>query len=222
MSKLDELIKNKSKAAEAYRTLRTNIQYSSLDDEMKTIVVTSSAPSEGKSTVVSNLAITMAEAGKKVLLVDCDFRKPTIHKRFSLTNKQGLTDILVGNQKVEEVIKLSSINNLYILNCGTIPPNPSELIGSKKMKKYLQDFKEIFDIILIDAPPVLAVTDAQILSTMTDGTILVSAYGRTEKKALVKAKEMITKVNGHLIGVVINMVPSTAQEYHYGGYYEYK
>lgn len=217
--KLDTFISSKSKAAEAFRTLRTNIQYSSLDEDMKVVLVTSSSPSEGKSSVVSNLAKTMAESGKKVLLIDCDLRKPTIHKRFSITNNGGLTDLIVENQKIEDVIKTTSVSNLYVLSCGTIPPNPSELLSSQKMKNYINDLKEIFDIILMDAPPVLAVTDAQILSTIADGTILIAAYGKTEKKALAKSKEMVTKVGGKIVGVVINMVPTKANEYYYNGYY---
>lgn len=216
---LISLVNSKSMGAEAFRTLRTNIQYSSLDEEVKSLVITSSAPYEGKSTVISNLAISMSQAGKKVLLIDCDFRKPTIHKKFGLPNTNGLTNIIIGENKIEDCLKGTEVKNLYILTCGAIPPNPSELLGSKAMKKYIEEFKEIFDIVLIDAPPVLAVTDAQLLSVNVDGTILVTSYGKTEKKAVIKSKEMIEAVGGKILGVVLNMVPAKGNEY--GKYYGY-
>lgn len=210
----------KSKAAEAYRTLRTNIQFSSLDEDIKTIVITSTRPSEGKSTVISNLAITMAQSEKKVLLIDCDLRKPSIHKKFGLFNKDGLTTLLADVKEIDEIIQVTDIQNLYILTSGPIPPNPAELLGSKKMKALVEKFKGLFDIILFDAPPVLAVTDAQVLTTYCNGVILAAAYGQAEKLALVKAKELINKVGGKIIGVVINKVPNNIKSYYYN--YEYK
>jgi capsular exopolysaccharide synthesis family protein len=208
----------KSRAAEAYRTLRTNIQFSSLDEEIKSIVVTSSGPGEGKSTTMANLAIAMAQSGKKVVLMDCDFRKPTIHKKFGLPNSQGLINILAQDRKFEEIIITTDVNNLYVIPSGPVPPNPSELLGTKKMKALLTELTRIFDMVLIDAPPVLAVTDAQILSTIVNGTIIVSAYGKSDKHALLKAKENIEKVGGKILGVVINKVPEQANGY-YGKYY---
>lgn len=210
----------KSRAAEAYRTLRTNIQFSSLDKEVKTILITSSGPSEGKSTVVSNLAITIAQSGKKVVLIDCDFRKPTVHKKFGLPNSDGLTNMLAQDKKLEECLRTASIPNLYILTSGPTPPNPAELLGTKKLASILNNLREIFDIVLIDAPPVLAVTDAQILSTQSDGVILVASYGQAEKDAVVNAKESIEKVGGKILGVVLNKIPEMAKGY-YGKYYYY-
>ena len=218
---LISLVNSKSRGAEAFRTLRTNIQYSSLDEEVKSVVVTSSAPNEGKSTIASNLAVSMAQAGKKVLLIDCDFRKPTIHKKFGLPNTNGLTNIIIGENKIEDCLKATEIKNLYVLTCGTIPPNPSELLGSKSMRKLIDEFKGIFDIVLIDAPPILAVTDAQLLSVNVEGTLLVASYGKTEKKAVAKSKEMIEVVGGKLLGVVLNMVPAKGNEYYYSKYYGY-
>lgn len=209
----------KSRAAEAFRTLRTNIQFSSLDDSMKSIVITSTAPSEGKSTVIINLAITMAQAGKKVLILDCDLRKPSVHKKLNLPNNDGLTSILIGNAKLEECIISSKISNLYVLTCGAIPPNPSELLGSKKMKALLGELEELFDIVLIDSPPVIAVTDAQIISTFAQGVVLVAAYGQTEKAAIINAKDLLEKVKAHILGVVINKVPEDSHGYGYGKYY---
>lgn len=213
----------KSRSAEAFRTLRTNIQFSSLDNELKSIVVTSSGPGEGKSTVMSNLAITMAESGKRVILVDCDFRKPSIHKKMGVTNAIGLTNILVQNVAKEDCMAQSTVKNLFILTSGPIPPNPAELLGTKKMRDFIEELKSEFDMVLIDAPPVLAVTDAQILSTIADGVIFVASYGEAQKNALVDAKELIDKVGGKVIGIVFNKVPESVSGYYgkyYKGYYE--
>lgn len=215
-------IKNpKSHAAEAFRTLRTNIQFSSLDEDIRTIVVTSTQPGEGKSTVISNLAVTMAQSGKKVLLIDCDLRKPTIHKKLGVSNKEGLTSVLSKEKGLDEVIKSTDIKNFYILTSGPIPPNPADLLGSKKMKSLVEELHEFFDVILMDAPPVLAVTDAQVLSTFCNGVVFVVSHGQAEKQAVVRAKELIDKVGGKIIGVVINKVPSNTKSYYYYNY-DYK
>jgi capsular exopolysaccharide synthesis family protein len=222
---INELIsvKNpKSQAAEAFRTLRTNIQFSSLDEQVKTIVATSSQPNEGKSTIVSNLAITTAQSGKKVLLIDCDLRKPALHKKLGLSNQEGLTSLLAREKKLEECVKQTEVPNLYVITSGPIPPNPAELLGSKKMKNLMQELKEIFDMILIDAPPVLAVTDAQILATLCDGVIFVASYGEADKHAIVRAKELIEKVGAKILGVIINKVPNEAKKSYYYYNYEYK
>ncbi|MCM0651026.1 CpsD/CapB family tyrosine-protein kinase [Clostridium swellfunianum] len=211
----------KSQAAEAFRTLRTNIQFSSLDEDIRTLVVTSTQPGEGKSTVISNLAITIAQSGKRVLLVDCDLRKPTVHKKLGLSNQEGITTLLAKEKTLEEVVKATSIPNFYVLTSGPIPPNPAELLGSKKMKSFINELHGYFDMILLDAPPVLAVTDAQILSTFTDGVMFVAAYGQAEKKAIVRAKELIDKVGGKILGVVINKVPAGDKNHYYYNY-EYK
>lgn len=215
-------IKNpKSQAAEAFRTLRTNIQFSSLDEDIRTIVVTSTQPNEGKSTVISNLAVTMAQSGKKVLLIDCDLRKPTIHKKLGVSNQVGLTSILSKEKTMEEVIKATTIHNFYILTSGPIPPNPAELLGSKKMKSFIEELHGYFDVILFDAPPVLAVTDAQILSTFCNGVVFVAGYGQAEKDAMLRGKELIEKVGGKILGVVINKVPQNSRSYYYYNY-DYK
>jgi capsular exopolysaccharide synthesis family protein len=215
-------IKNpKSQAAEAFRTLRTNIQFSSLDSDLKSLVITSTQPSEGKSTVVANLGITMAQSGKKVLLIDCDLRKPTIHKRFSLPNSDGLTTVLSKEKSFEEAVHTLGISNFYVLTSGPIPPNPAELIGSKKMKNLIKQLQEVFDIVIFDAPPVLAVTDAQILATCCDGVVFVAAHGQAEKHAVVRAKELIDKVGGKILGVVLNKIPANSKSYYYYNY-DYK
>jgi len=219
LKKLITLKNPKSRSAEAFRTLRTNIQFSSLDKELKSIVVTSSGSGEGKSTIMSNLAITMAESGMKVILVDCDLRKPSIHKKIGITNSVGLTNVLVQGVKKEECVVKTTVNNLFILTSGPIPPNPAELLGSKKMRDFIEELKNEFDLVLIDAPPVLAVTDAQILSTIVDGVIFIVSYGEAQKKALIDAKHLIDKVGGKILGIVFNKVPEAVSGY-YGKYYK--
>jgi len=214
----------KSIAAEAYRTLRTNIQYSSFDNNIKTILVTSSGPAEGKSTTAGNLALSMAQSDKKVLIIDCDLRKPTVHKKFNISNEKGLSNYLIGEVKLDEVMTKYS-DNLYLLTSGTIPPNPAEMLSSKKMKEFLESMKNQFDSIIIDSPPVLAVTDAQILSTIVEGVLLVVATGETEKEATIKSKELLKKVSANILGVVMTKMPvNTGKGYGYGygyGYYYY-
>lgn len=212
------LKKLKAQVAEQYRTLRTNIQFSSLGDEVKIIVVTSSLPSEGKSTVISNLAITMAKSNKRVVIVDCDLRKPSIHKKFSLSNLLGVTNILAQGKKIEDIINTTKVSNLYVITSGPIPPNPSELLGTQNMKDILSELSKEFDIVLIDTPPLLSVTDAQILAALSQGTIIVTAYGKLEKKLLLNAKEKIDKVGGKILGVVINKIPDKAKG-QYNNYY---
>lgn len=210
----------KSPVSEAYRTLRTNIQFSSFDNELKSILVTSSGPAEGKSTTIGNIAFAMAQAGKKVLLIDCDLRKPSIHKKFSISNKVGLSDYLVGEAAYEEVV-VKYKDNLNIIPSGTIPPNPAEMISSNKMKAFVEKCKEDYDCVLVDAPPVIAATDAQILSTFIDGVLLVVASAQTDKDAAVKAKELLLNVKANIIGVVLTKAKSkSGYGYGYGyGYY---
>lgn len=208
----------KSPISEAYRTLRTNIQFSNFDDSLRTILVTSSGPSEGKSTTSSNLALTLAETGKKILLIDCDLRKPSLHKKFNLSNNRGLSNLLIGQVKFTEIAKKYT-DNLCILTSGTIPPNPSEMLSSKKMKIFLEEAKATFDYIVLDTPPVIAVTDAQILSTMADGVLLVIAAGQAEIGAAQKAKELLEHVKANILGAVINKAEvSSSKNY---GYYHY-
>ena len=209
----------KSRTSEAFRTLRTNIQFSSLDKELRSIVVTSSGSGEGKSTVMANLAITMAESGKKVILVDCDLRKPSIHKKMGISNSVGLTNIIVQGVKKEECVVKTAVNDLFVLTSGPIPPNPAELLGSKKMRAFIEELEGEYDLVLIDAPPVLAVTDAQILSTIVDGVIFVASYGEAQKNAVVDAKQLIDKVGGKILGIVFNKVPDESYGY-YGKYYK--
>lgn len=210
----------KSRAAEAFRTLRTNLQFSNLDSSIKSMVVTSSGPSEGKSTIMINLAITIAQSGKKVVVVDCDLRRPTVHKKLGLPNSEGLTNLLIQDKKIDELVLPTNVPNLFVLTSGPTPPNPAELLGTKKMKLVLAELNKVFDMVLIDAPPVIAVTDAQILSTAVDGTIIVASYGHTDKFGLTKTKELLDKVGAKVLGVVLNKVPERSEHYYYGRYYE--
>lgn len=214
-------IKNpKSPVAEAYRTLRTNIQFSSLDRQVKKIVVTSSGPSEGKSTTSSNLAITLAQNGHKTIIIDCDMRKPSVHKKFKISNQKGLSNVLVGECSLNEALIKGPVENLDIITSGTRPPNPAELVASQKMQNFLDSLAEIYEYIIIDTPPVLMVTDAQILSKYADGTLLVVASGEADKDAVKKAKELLEKVGAHILGAVLNKLDTSRKGY-YGYYYHY-
>lgn len=212
----------KSPISEAYRVLRTNIQYSSVDKPLKAIVITSSGPMEGKTTTIANLAITFAQMGSKVILIDADLRKPRIHRVFWSSNDLGLTNYLAAHEEHTKYIRQSTVPNLDILTSGTIPPNPSELLNSNSMKQFILKLREEYDIILIDAPPVGSVTDASIISTYVDGTILVVSSGRVEREALKRSKEMLDKVNANIIGVVLNNIDkkSNGNYYYYHYYYE--
>lgn len=228
-SKTTELVTHvnpKSPISEAFRTLRTNIQFASLDKEIRVITVTSSEPSEGKSTVISNLAITMAQSGQNVLIMDCDLRKPTVHKTFRINNTLGVTSALVENVEISSVInEIEGIDNLSVLTSGPIPPNPSELLNSKKFKKFIEQLKEEFDVILLDAPPVGIVTDAAILSTFVDGIILVIGYGQVDIHNIQRTKELLEKVKAPILGTVLNKIPIRKGKYggqKYYQYYEYK
>ena len=206
--------KPKSIAAEAYRSLRTNIQYSSFDKKYQTLVVTSANPGEGKSTVSGNLALVLAQGESKVLLVDCDMRRPSMHKNFRVTNTYGISDLLIGKQKLETVI--NNVNsNLSIITAGNIPPNPAEMLASKAMTAFLEDMKNKYDYIVLDTPPLQAVTDAQILSTKADGTLVVVRAGVTKKEAVHNAVSMLKKVNGHVIGTILNAAENKKDKYYY-------
>ncbi|WP_419881729.1 CpsD/CapB family tyrosine-protein kinase [Peribacillus sp. B-H-3] len=217
--KLVTRLNPKSPISEQYRTIRTNIQFSSVDKEIRTLVVTSSGPTEGKSTTVANLAVVFAQQGKSVLLIDADLRKPTAHYTFNLTNTFGLTTVLTKQMELRDAAVKTEEKNLFILTSGPIPPNPAELLGSKAMEEFMETVKEEFDIILFDTPPLLTVTDAQVLANRSDGTILVVSSGRTETDAAVKAKEALTSVNATILGVVLNnkKVKEGQYYYYYGG-----
>lgn len=211
----------KSPVAEAYRVLRTNIQFASVDKPVKVILVTSSGPEEGKSTTVTNLAISFAQSGGKVLLIDADLRKPTVHKSFGLSNATGMTTVLAQHVDYKTCIVEGKIDNLYILTSGPIPPNPSELLSSNAMKSFIRMLREDFDTILLDSPPAGVVTDAAILSAIVDGTILVVASGKVEIEEAQRAKELLQKVNANILGVVLNKIAKNNGHIYYFNYNYY-
>ncbi|KKI93252.1 capsular biosynthesis protein [Bacillus sp. SA1-12] len=205
----------KSPIAEQFRTIRTNIQFTSVDEELKTIIVTSAGPAEGKSTTTANLAVVFAQQGKKVLMIDADLRKPTVHYTFNKENYIGLSNVLTKQETLVEAIQTTSQENLFVLTSGPIPPNPSELLGSKGMKSMLEEAKQEFDVIILDSPPVLAVTDAQVLSNVTDGVVLVTSAGKTEVDSAKKAKELLQSAKAKILGVVLNNKKAQDSQYYY-------
>ncbi|MDP5274748.1 CpsD/CapB family tyrosine-protein kinase [Chengkuizengella sp. 2205SS18-9] len=207
----------KSPISEQYRTIRTNIQFAAVDQDIKSIVVTSSTPSEGKSTTTANLAIVFAQQGKKVLLVDADLRKPTMHYTFQLLNTYGLTNVLAGQAAMNGVISKTDNEHLSVITSGPIPPNPAEMLGSNAMKQFVKEAKQNYDIVLFDSPPVLAVTDAQILGNLSDGVILVVQSGKTEVEAAQKSKELLQQANTKILGTVLNQKKTSKKQ----GYYYY-
>jgi capsular exopolysaccharide synthesis family protein len=217
------LANTKSLISEAYRHLRTSILLSSNGQgRQKSIVVTSSKRGEGKTTTCVNLAITLAQANKKVLLMDCDLRNPKIHRILGLRNVDGVSTILAdGSKPLNLLIENTAIPNLYVLTAGQIPPNPSELIGSPMMKKCLSALSQRFDHVLVDTPPLLAVTDGSILANLVDGVILVIRGGDTTKEAIMRSKQLLTHAHARIIGTMLNNVDLHTCEPHYYSRYFY-
>lgn len=208
----------KSIPAESYRTLRTNIKYSSFDDRMKRILVTSSEPGEGKSTTSGNIALSFSQEDKKVVIIDCDLRKPTVHKKFNISNQKGLSDAIIKKDTLGNTMKeyvYSYNKNLDIIPAGKIPPNPSEMLSSRAMEELLKILDSEYDYIILDSPPVHAVTDAQILSTKVDGVVLVVRAGKTKKESVIAAKASLEKVNAKIIGTVINGLEQSKEKFYY-------
>lgn len=210
----------KSVNTEQFNTIRTNIQFSSADRKYKSLMITSSTMSEGKSTVAANLAVSFARQGSRVILVDSDLRRPTINATFSIASPTGLTNYLTDHDtKLQDIIYDTSISNLCVVPSGPVPPNPSELITSKRMSAFIALLSEKSDVVLYDAPPVLSVTDAQILSRKVDGTILVVRANKSEVDEVKATVDLIEHVNGHIIGSVVNDVKGSKNGYGYYGYY---
>jgi capsular exopolysaccharide synthesis family protein len=205
----------KSPISEQYRTIRTNIQFASIDKELKTLMVTSSGAGEGKSTTVANLAVVMAQQGKRVLLIDGDLRKPTVHYTFKVSNIYGLTNVLTRQTKLQDAIVSTKIPNVDVLPSGPVPPNPSEIIDSKSMNHLIEEASAMYDYVLFDTPPIMAVTDAQLLAHRVDGVILVVSSGKTEIEGAVKAKELLNHANAKIIGTVLNAKEMRNENYYY-------
>jgi len=210
----------RSPVSEAYRVLRTNVQFSTVGNPASALLVTSAAPLEGKSTTAANLGVVMAQAGKKVVLVDCDLRRPALHGMFDLRRAAGLTDLLVDEGlHLEEVLLQTSVDGLRLLPSGTLPPNPAELLGSEGMKRLLARLEEEADVVILDTPPALAVADASILASHSPGVLLVVGAGKTRSEACRQGKEALAKAGGRLLGVVLNKVVPRGGGYYYYHYY---
>lgn len=209
----------KSTISEAYRSIRTKILFSSAELVPKVIMFTSSMAQEGKTTTSANLAVTMAQAGSKVLLIDCDLRRPRVHHILGLHRDTGITNVLVGNCDLTDVIMETSIPNLYAIACGPIPPNPSELLGAKQMGKTLNVLKEKFDRIIIDTPPISAVTDAVVMAKYVEGVVIVVRAHQTKYELIQNALKNLTSINATILGAVLNDVDMEKNAYYYQNYY---
>ena len=216
----------KSPVSEVFRTLRTNIQFMNANKKLKTLLITSTFPGEGKSWVASNLAVTFAQAGNKVILIDADMRKGSQYKIFDALPRPGLSNYLSGmdleegeNPDISKYLQRTEVNNLLIMTAGNIPPNPSELLVSDQMNKLLKDLKSVCDIVVIDGTPCELVTDSVILSRIVDSTVIVTAHKETKKDNLEKIVRNIKNVGGNLAGVVINKMPVSIKKYNENYYY---
>lgn len=216
------IVKEKPKSihAEQYRTIRTNINFSMPDIDLKTILITSARPSEGKSTIAANLASVFSQDGKRVILVDADMRKPTVHYTFELSNRYGLSGVLSRQYELEYAIHQTAIEGLFVLPSGAIPPNPVELLNSNQMNRLLVELKARFDLIIFDAPPILSVTDSQILSNKCDATILVIDSRTTPKESAIKAKSILEHSKANIIGVILNNYILKKDDY-YSQFHDY-
>jgi len=209
----------KSIIAESIKILRTNLQFSNVDGRLKTIMVTSSVPGEGKSFTSSNLAVAFTQLGMRVLIVDCDMRRGTQHKQFKLSNARGLSDLLIDEScEYVKYIKPSKIGNLDVVTAGTVPPNPSELLSSHRFEDFMAYARSMYDLVIFDLPPVTVVPDASIVGTKVDKTIIVSRIKVTPMDELVKTKKMLETVGINIAGAVVNGVKTSAKKY-YGKYY---
>ncbi len=213
--KLITYVDPKAPAAEAFRTLRTNIYFCSPDEKLHTIMLTSPGPGEGKTTITSNLAVALAQGDEDVILVDADLRRGTTHKVFGLNNSIGLTNVLMGKAELDKALQPTSLKGLRVLTSGPIPPNPAELFGSKAMSSLIEELKEKASLVLFDAPPLLVVTDAVLLSTRVDGTVLVIDSGSVPRDVAIKAKNSLSNVKARILGVVLNNMPMTESYYYY-------
>ncbi len=212
----------RSPISEAYRVLRTNLQFSSLDRPLQTLVVTSPNPVEGKSTTAANLAVVMAQAGKAVVLVDADLRRPVQHRVFGVDNNRGLTEVLLdGDPVLDGNLQETGVENLRLLTTGPLPPNPSELLGSQRMARLVEQLKQEADVIVFDSPPSLAVADASVLATQADGVLIVADAGHTRRKMAREAVERFRQVGANLLGVALNRLKSGRGGYSYYYYHYY-
>lgn len=208
----------KSPIAEQYRTIRTNIEFMAVDKEIKVMLVTSSTQGEGKSTTASNLAVAYAQQGKRVLIIDTDMRRPTVHYTFRVANGLGLSSLLTRQAELEKAVLPTKVENLSILTAGPIPPNPAELLSSRAMEKLIEQLRGEYDVIILDAPPLLQVADSRITSKLTDGVILVIGCTTSDRQRVLKAKEQLELTEAKILGVVLNrreLTDDSAYQYYY-------
>jgi polysaccharide biosynthesis transport protein len=216
---LIDFYKDESIIAESYRSLRTNLFFTSPDNPLRSLIVTSSGPHEGKSLTASNLALACAQMGKKVLLIDTDLRRPVLHHLFQHTRENGITDLFIGKE-IHEVTKPTGIDNLTLITAGRFTPNPSEHLASKKIEKLIEQLKNDYDLIIFDTPPVMAVTDAPLLSTKVDGVVLVVKAYKTDKNVLEHSVAALQNINAHVAGFILNDI-NLSHRYASYGYYKY-
>jgi capsular exopolysaccharide synthesis family protein len=216
----------RSHVAEAYRTLRSSIGFAAVEGSLRTMMVTSASKGEGKTVTSLNLAIAMALDGKRVILVDSDLRRPSIHKRLNLPQGPGLTDVLVGQAEVEEVLNATEVAGLRVMTAGPIPPNPAELLNSAPMDRLIEQLRDLADVVIFDSAPCIPVSDSIVLSPKVDGVVLVVHAGETKKAAVKHTREMLDRARARTLGIVFNRVPQRRggyyyyYYYYYGGYYE--
>ena len=216
--RLAAILYPRAPVAEAYRTLRTNLEFAAVDAPVKTLLVTSSIPGEGKTTTAANLAVVFAQAGRRTILLDADFRKPGVHKIFDLPNAHGLSSLLRTDETaIDDVAQATEQDNLLVITTGPLPPNPAELLGSQRMRTVLERLVADADLVIVDSPPLQAVTDAAILASITDGTLFVVDAGRTRRGAVRSGREALAKADARTLGVALNRLP----EHSSGGYYYY-
>ncbi|MGN7851915.1 CpsD/CapB family tyrosine-protein kinase [Exiguobacterium sp. 22311] len=216
--KLITVTQPKSPVAEQYRTIRTNIEFMAVDREIQAILVTSATQGEGKSTTSSNLAVAYAQQGKKVLIIDTDMRRPTVHYTFKVANGLGLSSLLTRQAEKEKAILPTKVDNLSILTAGPIPPNPAELLSSRAMEHLVSQLRADFDVIIFDAPPLLQVADSRITSKLTDGVVLVVGCTTSDRQRVLKAKEQLDLAEARILGVVLNrreLTDDSAYQYYY-------
>jgi capsular exopolysaccharide synthesis family protein len=207
-SDLITLTDPRSPAAEAYRTLRTNLTFAALDKPIETLVVTSAASGAGKSTVLANLAVTMAQGERRTILVDADLRRPALHEIFGIANERGLTTMIVEEAALEDPRLVDvGVDNLWLMPSGPLPPNPADLLGSQRMEQAIAALKAHADVVLFNAPPVISVTDAVVLGTKVDGVLLVVSAGRSRRDHAERAKELLERVHVRIVGAVLNDAP---------------
>lgn len=216
MKDLITLTDPRSPASEAYRTLRTNLSFYSLDDPIRTLVVTSPTPNDGKSVTVANLAITMAQSGRRTILVDCDLRRPSLHSLFGVENDAGLTTMILHEEQGAPLLQ-TGVDNLWLLPSGPLPPNPADLLGSRQVDRVIESLLEKADIVLLDAPPVVGFTDAAVLGARVDGVLLVLRSGRTRREHAERAKAQLERANVRVIGATLTDAPLESGS---GEYYE--